>query len=122
VKVFWSWQSDHPGQISRHFVREALEAAISELSQSPEIQEAQREVSLDHDRKGVPGSPDLANTILDKIRASDVIIADVTPVGATGGDPGKKLINSNVAIELRYSLGSLSDRRLIMVMNTYFGR
>ena len=121
VKVFWSWQSDHPGQISRHFVREALELAILELSQSPEVQEAQREVSLDHDRKGVSGSPDLASTILDKIRASDVIVADVTPVGATGGEAGKKLINSNVAIELGYSLGTLSDRRLIMVMNTYFG-
>ena len=70
-----------------------------DLSQSPKGQEPQREVSLDHDRKGVSGSPDLASTILDKIRASDVIVADVTPVGATGGDPGKKLINSNVAIE-----------------------
>jgi hypothetical protein len=31
MKVFWSWQSDHPGRVSRHFVREALEKAISEL-------------------------------------------------------------------------------------------
>jgi hypothetical protein len=31
MKVLWSWQSDHPGQVSRHFVREALEQAIADL-------------------------------------------------------------------------------------------
>jgi hypothetical protein len=28
MKVFWSWQSDHLGKISRYFVRDALEQAI----------------------------------------------------------------------------------------------
>jgi len=121
VKVFWSWQSDHPGRISRHFVRAVLELAIEQLNESPEIQEAQREVTLDHDRKGVPGSPDLANTILAKIRASDVLVADVTPVGKTDGTLPKRLINSNVAIELGYALDVLGDRRLIMVMNEHYG-
>jgi len=89
MKVFWSWQSDHPGRVSRHFVRGALESAIKELNESPEIQDAEREITLDHDRKGVPGSPDLARTILEKIRASDVVVADVTPVGKTASDPSK---------------------------------
>lgn len=121
MKVFWSWQSDHPGRISRHFVREALELAVEQLNESPEIQEAEREVTLDHDRKGVPGSPDLANTILAKIRASDVFVADVSPVGKTDATPPKRLINSNVAIELGYALDALGDSRLIMVMNEHYG-
>ena len=121
MKIFWSWQSDHPGNISRHFVRQALELAVASLNEDLAIEEPEREVTLDHDRKGVPGSPDLAHIILEKIRGSDVFVADVTPVGATASEPPKKLMNSNVAIELGYSLHTLGDRRLIMVMNSAFG-
>jgi hypothetical protein len=121
MKVFWSWQSDHPGKVSRHFVREALEKAISEIKEDPDITEAARDAELDHDRKGVPGSPDLARIILEKIRNSDVFVADVTPVGNVEGNPRKRLINSNVAIELGYALGAVSDRAMLMVMNESYG-
>ena len=121
MKVFWSWQSDHPGKISRHFVRNALEQAISDLKLEPAIEEPLREAQLDHDRKGVPGSPDLARTIFEKIGASAVFVADVTPVGVSSSDSDKRLINSNVGIELGYALGTISDRALIMVMNEHFG-
>jgi hypothetical protein len=120
MKIFWSWQSDTPGKIGRHFVRDALETAISELKQTPDIDEAFRDVYLDQDRKGVPGSPSLADTILSKIEAASVFIADVTPVGLVGVS-NKKLINSNVAIELGYALRCLGDQRLLMVMNSAYG-
>ena len=121
MKIFWSWQSDHPGNISRHLVREALELAVASLNEELAVEEPEREASIDHDRKGVPGSPDLAAVILEKIRNSDILVADVTPVGTTPNDPAKKLMNPNVAIELGYALHSLTDRRMIMVMNTAFG-
>jgi hypothetical protein len=65
MKVFWSWQSDTPGKTGRHFVREALEEAIADLKVPPDVQEPTKQprredLHLDHDRKGVPGSPDLA--------------------------------------------------------------
>jgi hypothetical protein len=121
MKIFWSWQSDLPGDISRHFVREALELAVASLNEDLAIEEPEREVTLDHDRKDVPGSPDLANVILEKINGSDVFVADVTPVGTTLNDPPKKLMNPNVAIELGYALHSPTDRRMIMVMNAAYG-
>lgn len=121
MKIFWSWQSDHPGAISRHLVREALELAVASLNEELAIEEAEREVSLDHDRKGVPGSPDLVNVILEKIRGSDAFVADVTPVGATPDEPSKKLMNPNVAIELGYALHTITDRRTIMVLNAAYG-
>ena len=121
MKIFWSWQSDHPGNVSRHFVRTALEQAVASLKEELSIDEPEREITLDHDRKGVPGSPDLANIILEKIRRSEVFVADVTPVGATGSEPPKKLMNSNVAIELGYALHTVTDLRTIMVMNAAFG-
>ena len=82
---------------------------------------AEREASLDHDRKGVPGSPDLASVILEKIRGSDAFVADVTPVGATPNEPPKQLMNPNVAIELGYALHTITDRRTIMVFNAAYG-
>jgi hypothetical protein len=130
MKVFWSWQSDTPGKIGRHFVRDALRAAIEQLKEEPDIKEpTEREtrsaMHLDHDRQGISGSPDLAPVILEKIAESAVFIADVTPVGTVTitseqGTP-KRIINPNVAIELGYALHALTDRALLMVMNEHYG-
>lgn len=81
MKVFWSWQSDTPGNIGRHFVRDALKAAIEQLKTDPDIvepseREARNALHVDHDRQGVPGSPDLVRTILEKIDASSVVVCD----------------------------------------------
>lgn len=67
MKVFWSWQSDTPGKTGRHFVRDVLADAIKALKEPEDIEEPTKRVSrealhLDHDRQGVPGSPDLAPT------------------------------------------------------------
>jgi hypothetical protein len=130
MKVFWSWQSDTPGKIGRHFVRDALIAAIGQLKEAPDVEEpTEREtrsaMHLDQDRKGVSGSPDLARVILEKIKEAAVFVADVTSVGIVPGKqpdtPPKKLINPNVAIELGYALHALSDRALLMVMNEHYG-
>lgn len=123
MKVFWSWQSDLSGKISRHLIRDALDAAITELNADLAVEEPNREgeISLDHDRKGTTGSPTLADVIFDKIRACDVFVADVTPVGATPSTPPKKLINSNVGIELGLAIGALTDRKILMVLNTAYG-
>jgi hypothetical protein len=115
MKVFWSWQADTAGKTGRHFVRAALADAIEALKQPKEIEEpaerdAREALHLDHDRQGVPGSPDLATTIFRKIEQSAVFVADVTLVaGIQGGEiaggntTAKKLINSNVAIEYGYA-------------------
>ena len=129
MKVFWSWQSDTPGKIGRHFVRDALQAAIEHLKEAPEVEEpTEREtrsvLHLDQDRKGISGSPDLARVILEKIEVATVFVADVTTVGFVPNEkrgPAKKLINPNVAIELGYALHALTDRALLMVMNEHYG-
>ncbi|MBI5745978.1 MAG: hypothetical protein HZA13_03140 [Nitrospirae bacterium] len=122
MKIFWSWQSDTPGNIGRHFVRETLEIALKELNEEPTevptIEESER-LELEHDRKGIPGSPDLVSTILKKIEDSAVFIADVTPVGK--GVNERALLNPNVAIELGYALAKVGDEGLLMVLNSSFG-
>ncbi|MHC2303520.1 hypothetical protein [Rhizobium mongolense] len=124
MKVFWSWQADTPGESGRHFVRKALDTAIERLKQGNEIAEADRDaLHLDHDRKGLSGSPDLAPAILGKIRASQIFIADVTSIGIVdaSGASKKKVINSNVAIELGFAAGVIGDDKILMVQNTFYG-
>jgi hypothetical protein len=135
MKVFWSWQSDTPGNTGRFFVRDALRGAIEQLRAAPDIEEPERTeareaLHMDSDRQGVPGSPDLAALIMEKIAASTVVVADVTPVGTTPGvingrgekvAAPKKIMNPNVAIELGYALRALTDRRLLTVCNSHYG-
>lgn len=125
MKIFWSWQSDTPGRVGRHFVRAALKEAIERLKEAPDVQEptsaeAREDVHLDHDREGVTGSPDLARIIFEKIERSRVFVADVTLVGKSDFSP-KKLINSNVGIEYGHAHKALGDQSILMVQNTYFG-
>jgi hypothetical protein len=120
MKIFWSWQSDTLEQIGKYLVRDALKAAVNELKQTEDIEEALREnLHLDQDTQGTTGSPDLVSTIFGKIEKSEVVVADVTIVGRTGED--KKLINSNVAIELGYALSECTDARVVLVFNAHYG-
>lgn len=135
MKIFWAWQSDLPGKVCRHFVRDALLAAIDKLKEQSEIEEPSEEsrrndIHLDSDRQGMSGSPDLAAAILAKIEVSSVFVGDVTPVGkgaptiADDGTEreGKPLMNPNVAIELGYALAKLTDARILMILNTAYGK
>ena len=64
MKIFWAWQFDLPGKISRHFIRGALDAAIAQINAINGIDEPDEEfqagLQLDYGRKGLKGSPDLA--------------------------------------------------------------
>jgi hypothetical protein len=129
MKIFWSWQSDTPGDIGRYLVRDAIKGAIAVLREPHDIEEplereARESLDIDHDRKNVSGTPDLARTIQEKIAGAAVFVGDVTLVGETliekdGGK--KKLINPNVAIEYGFALHALSDSRVLIVQNTHFG-
>jgi hypothetical protein len=134
VKVFWAWQADLPGEISRHLIRKCLEEAIDRLKQPPDIEEPpdvsrRNDLHLDHDTKGLRGSPEIAHEIFKKIGTSTVVVADVTPIGRGPDRPpkdgkrqqAKPLINSNVAIELGYAYGKLGTDAFIPVLNKAYG-
>jgi hypothetical protein len=118
--VFYAWQSDSPSRDNRNFIESAIEAALKSIQKAGNIQSSPR---LDKDTKGVPGIPDIANTIMEKIHASDLIVADVSFIGKAGeGKEDDKLIpNPNVMIELGYALSELGWERIIIVLNTSTG-
>ena len=62
--VFYSWQSDTDSKLNRNFIEDAIEKAIKwvnkDASEGPLL-------AIDKDTRGVPGSPDIVNAILQKI-------------------------------------------------------
>src|SRR5271170_2987633 len=117
--VFFSWQSDRGGK-DRNFIERALEIATLRISQDLEVDEDPRDrVELDRDTQGVPGSPQIFDTIRKKIEAAAAFVADLTFVSTRpNGDPSP---NPKVLIEYGYALKALTTNRIIGVMNATFG-
>jgi len=118
VKIFYSWQSDTPSNIGKNFIRKALDEAVELVGASLDLDDAERP-SIDQDTQGVLGDPSITDTIFRKIREANVVVSDVTLTGDT--ESGKRLANSNVAIELGYTYGTRGDLVALKVMNTHYG-
>ena len=78
------------------------------------IDEALRDVEVDSETKGVPGHPPVADTILKKIDAAAVFVADLTFVGE--GSDESSMPNPNVLIEFGWALKTLTHDRVAFVV------
>ena len=113
--IFYSWQSDLPNATNRGFIQKALEDAVKSIRDDDSVQV---EPVIDRDTLDIPGAPDIAETILDKIEKSRVFVCDISIISQQISRPTP---NPNVLIELGYALKALGWKRVIMVMNTSFG-
>jgi hypothetical protein len=114
--IFYSWQSDLPNRTNRGFIQDALERVAEDLRSDEALAV---EPVVDRDTAGVPGSPAISDTILQKIGRADVFVPDVSIV--MSGGPGRWSPNPNVIMELGYAVAELGWDRIVMVMNTAFG-
>src|ERR1700761_7573187 len=101
MKIFWSWQNDAEPKRHRHFIKSALEEAIKAATKDLAVEDADRP-ALDHDTKNAKGAVEIVKTIMEKIAASALFVADVTPIGEP--PKGKPLSNPNVMLELGWAL------------------
>ncbi len=109
LRIFYSWQATLPNRTNRSFIKTSIERALKELNK-----EFSLETSLDSDTTNVAGSPDIINTILEKIDNSDVFIADVSIVNGS-------IPNPNVMFELGYAMKALGGGKIIMIFNEAYG-
>ncbi|HLP90927.1 MAG TPA: hypothetical protein VK184_20375 [Nostocaceae cyanobacterium] len=116
-KIFYSWQSDLPNNTNRSFIGDALKAAAKSIHNDDSIE---IEPVIDRDTQGVPGSPDIANTIFGKIEQAQVFVCDISIINQNS--PSRLTPNPNVLLELGYALKTLGWENVIMVMNTAFGK
>ena len=102
LTLFYAWQSDTSEKGNRYLIRDAAKNALKRIGRDADVEESPR---LDSDTQNVAGTPEIANTIFNKIDSCGIFLADVTFVGATTpatGDP-KMLPNPNVLLELGYA-------------------
>lgn len=114
--VFYSWQSDAPDRETGSLIRDALQAAIADVSSELGLGDS---LTFDQDTQGVPGNPEVASTILQKIGDCGIFVADMSLVASTPS--GKKSPNPNVLLEYGFALGVKGKSRLVTVMNSFYG-
>jgi Predicted nucleotide-binding protein containing TIR-like domain len=115
--VFYSWQSWTDAGANRNFIEDCLERAIKEIRKNDSLR---LDPVIDRDIQGVPGSADIANTILSKIVEADVFVADVSFVNDAA--PGRRSPNPNVLVELGYALAKLGEGKVVCIHNLATGR
>lgn len=115
-KVFYSWQSDSPGNTNRNLISTALDKAIEEVRSDKSIEV---EPVIDRDTLGLSGSPDISQSIFSKIDQSSAFVCDVSILDSEAKKPSP---NPNVLIELGYAVKVLGWNRVILVMNTEYGK
>lgn len=114
--VFFSWQSDVPE--NSDFLRSFIKTSIKNLETPHNVN-----VLYDEASRSVVGSQKVEEVILEKIRACDVFIADITPITRIETKEGEKkriklLPNPNVAFELGYAMHCLPMEQVLIVMPT----
>jgi hypothetical protein len=114
--IFYSWQSDLPNSTNRGFIEDCLNRAIKEVQACEELK---LDPCLERDTRGVPGSPDIAATIFEKIKRAAIFVGDVSFINDEAC--GRKTPNPNVLVELGYAAGCLGWERIICVFNDATG-
>ena len=114
--VFFSWQSDVPE--NSNFLRSFIKTSIKNLETTQNVN-----VLYDEASRSVVGSQKVEEVILEKIRACDVFIADITPITKIETEEGEKkriklLPNPNVAFELGYAMHCLPMEQVLIVLPT----
>lgn len=84
------------------------------------IADAEREPLQTEDGvKGIPGTPDVANMIFERIDECEIFVADISIVGKI--PKGRRMPNPNVMIEYGRATKALTDQRILTVFNEAFG-
>lgn len=120
LKVFYAWQSDLPAKFNRTAVKKCLRVASGELEEQLSTETRQIEILIDEATRDCPGSPNIPASILEKIQASDVFVADVSIINSESDY--KATPNPNVVFELGYAVANLGWERVILLINESHGK
>ena len=73
--IFYSWQSELEPDFHWKLIEKSLNDSIQALNSENKL----FKYTLDQATRGLPGSPDIVDSIFSKIEKSRIFIADITP-------------------------------------------
>jgi hypothetical protein len=118
-RIFYSWQSDLPDYTNRVAIRQVLRGLRTILETT--FLSMNLDFEVDEATRGLPGSPNIPNSILAKIRTSDAFVADISIINQGGLSDPKKTPNPNVIFELGFAVANLGWDRIILLLNETYG-
>ena len=116
VTIFYSWQSDLPNSTNRTFIEGCLKKAINLLKD--EIREVS-EFRIESDSRNDIGTPDLTESIFEKIEKCDIFIGDISIINPESRF--RKTPNPNVLIELGYAVKTVGLKNIVCMFNSDYG-
>lgn len=115
-KIFFSWQSDLPNKNNRSAIKFCINEVIKKLNTK-----IKGSVFLyDESTLDKYGTPDIGNTIIDKINKADVFLCDISIINKNS--KFRKTPNPNVLYELGYASSQLGWDKILCLFNMDSGR
>ncbi len=115
--IFFAWQLDTDSNNNKNFIWDSICSACNKLGSDAHPELSPRP---EKDTDGVSGSPNIVQTIFNKIDSCSIFVADVTFIGKT--DKEKFIPNPNVLLELGYAVKTIGWERTVLVLNTAHGK
>ena len=115
--LFYSWESDLLKNDNLNFIEKSIKTALKNLKNS---KPGGIEIKFDKATRDITGSPDITETIFEKINKCSVFVADVSIINSQNST-SRKTPNPNVLLELGYAARVIGWERIICVYNTDYG-
>ncbi len=116
-RIFYSWQTNTDAKYNRSFILSCIEGAVKKVKQSLQLKDSELQLVIDRDTKNIPGSPEIMNTIRDKINNSDIFIGDVSVVNKPLAE--KKSLLQKGIIWLNSKVNPTSEIRPLQNTNVF---
>ncbi|MBP9819962.1 hypothetical protein KBC79_04470 [Candidatus Woesebacteria bacterium] len=123
IRAFFAWQSDLPKKTNTTAIKNSLEKI------STELRNQNIELYIDLATRDSAGSPNIPDSIRDKIEKADIFIGDVSTINnglvmkalSILGYKQRKVPNPNVTFELGYAASEVGWDRMILLFNDCYG-
>jgi hypothetical protein len=120
--IFYAWQSDLDEDRNKRLIRRCLKLANIELEKLL-YQETgvEHHIVIDEATRNVSGSPNIPNTIIEKIMRADIFVGDLSSINDDQPAESKRTPNPNVTFELGFAASQVGWNRIIMLVNEAYG-
>lgn len=130
LTIFYSWQSETESQYNHSLIGGCIQKAMNNIENSGQLKGVFFN-PLQESTKGEAGSPDIVQSIENGLNSCDIFIGDLTitnkypwvfeQLEKNPDLPYRFNPNSNVYGEYNWAFGRLGYKKIIAVMNSFYG-